>query len=167
MRFKRHARQIAIASLLACCAFAFFNAADARAQQPEGQRRPRGAVAGPSIKLPRGEGASADQSASAKEETARIAAPQKWEYCAIVGFNLRQKGFSLSSPSVPVAVVRYFPNTYEEVEGTSEEDAIANTFAKLGEEGWELVGVKVDINLTDGNGKSSATYFFKRPKRSE
>ncbi|MBC7933722.1 MAG: hypothetical protein H7Z38_24435, partial [Rubrivivax sp.] len=61
MRLKRHARRGILASLLACCAFALLNVAAARAQQPEGQRRPRGVVAGPAIKLPRGDGASADQ----------------------------------------------------------------------------------------------------------
>lgn len=167
MRLKRHARRAILASLLACCAFGLFNVAVARAQQPEGQRRPRGVVAGPAIKLPRGEGANVEQPASAKEDAARAAVPQRWEYCAIVGFNLRQRGFSLSSPSLPMAVVRYFPNTYEEVEGTNEDDAVANAFAKLGDDGWELTGVKSDINLNDGNGRSSATYYFKRPKRSE
>ncbi|MBC7932799.1 MAG: hypothetical protein H7Z38_19740, partial [Rubrivivax sp.] len=127
----------------------------------------RGVFAGPAIKLPRGEGASADQPASAKDETARVAATQKWEYCAITGFNWRQKGFSLSAPHVPAAVVRYFPSTVEEIEGTNEEDAIANAFAKLGEDGWELTGVKSDINLNEGNGKTTTTYYFKRPKRSE
>lgn len=165
MRLKRRARRAVLASLLACCAFALFNVAVARAQQPEGQRRPRGVVAGPAIKLPRGEGANADQ--SAKDEIARAAVTQKWEYCAITGFNWRQKGFSLSAPHVPVAIVRYFPSTVEEIEGTNEEDAIANAFARLGEEGWELTGVKSDINLNEGNGKTTTTYFFKRPKRSE
>ena len=167
MRVKRQARGVALASLLACYAFCFINAAAALAQQPEGQRKPRGVVAGPSIKLPRGEGANAEQSASAKEEAARASAPQKWEYCAITGIIWHQKGFSLSAPHVPAAVVRYFPNTVEEVEGISEEDAIANAFTKLGEDSWELTGVKMDFNLTEGNGKSSTTYFFKRPKRSE
>lgn len=167
MRVKRRAREAALVSLLACCAFILFNAAAVRAQQPEGQRRPRGTVAGPTIKLPRGEGANAEQPASAKEETTRAAATQKWEHCAITGIIWHQKGFSLSAPHVPAAVVRYFPSTVEEFEGASEEDAIANAFAKLGEDGWEMTGVKVEINLTEGNGKSSAMYFFKRPKRTE
>jgi hypothetical protein len=167
MRFTSHARRAIVAPLLACCALFLFNAVSARAQQPEGQRKPRGVVAGPTIKLPRGEGASAEQSASAKEEAARAAAPQKWEYCAITGIKWLQKGFSLSAPHVPAAVVRYFPNTLEEVEGANEEDALANAFARLGEDGWELTGIKLEINLNEGNGKSSATYFFKRPKRQE
>ncbi|HYH86225.1 MAG TPA: hypothetical protein VEX60_12285 [Pyrinomonadaceae bacterium] len=166
MRFKSHTHRALVAPLLACCALFLFSAV-AHSQQPEGQRRPRGAVAGPTIKLPRGEGASAEQTAGAKEEAARVAAPQKWEYCAITGIVWHQKGFSLSAPQVPAAVVRYFPSTVEEVEGVNEEDAIANAFAKLGEDGWELTGIKSDISLTDGNGKSSTTYFFKRPKRSE
>lgn len=168
MRVKNRARVAVLASLLAYCAFNLFNAEAALAQQTEGRRAPRGAVAGPTIKLPRGEGANAEEQVSAKEEAARnVAAPQKWEYCAIVGFNMRQKGFSLSSPSVTSAVVRYFPHTLEEVEGTSEDAALGNAFAKLGDEGWELTGIKSDFNLTDGNGKTTTTYYFKRPKRQD
>jgi hypothetical protein len=153
--------------LVAACAFVLIFSASAGAQTTDAPRRPSGPAASPAIKLPRGAGA-AEQSAAAKGEGARVvAAPQKWEYCAIVDFERRQKGFSLSSPYVTVAVVRYFPNNTEEIEGASVDDALANALAKLGDDGWELVAVKVEFNLTEGNGKSSPTYYFKRPKRQE
>ena len=173
MRRTHHALAIAFAvaatSAFVALAPARLAAARAQAQQAEPPRKPQGPAAGPVIKLPRGEGAPTEQTpAGVRPDAARAdASPTKWEYCAVVGFVFRQKGFSISSPSVPFAVVRYFPGTVEEVEGTSEDDALANAFAKLGEDGWELAGVRTDIRVTDGTGRSSTTYFFKRPKRQE
>ena len=40
-------------------------------------------------------------------------------------------------------------------------------FAKLGEDGWELAGVRTDLKLREGDGETTAVYFFKRPKRQE
>jgi hypothetical protein len=170
MDFKRHALTLAftLAALLGCGASEIETA---HAQQAEAPHRQRGPVASPVIKLPRGEGATPEQpssSADAKSEGVKgvEAGPRKWEYCAITGVNWHQKGLTASSAS-PSAVIRYFPSTYEEVEGGNEDDALANAFARLGEEGWELGGVKVEFNLTDGNGKSSTVYYFKRPRRAE
>jgi hypothetical protein len=159
---RAHARALA----LACFALALFvsNTATARAQQAEPPRRPQGPAAGPIIKLPRGAGANEDESqqaASAKDAAAR-AAVQKWEYCAIVGFQTREKGLNTL---YWVAIVRYFPGGSEEVEGSSEQEALINAFARLGDEGWELAGIKTEY--TDSTGKTTATYFFKRPKRQE
>jgi hypothetical protein len=50
------------------------------------------------------------------------------------------------------------------VEGTDEETALANAFAKLGEEGWELTAIRTSIHLEDGDGQSRHSYYFKRPK---
>jgi hypothetical protein len=141
------------------------------AAQTEPPRRPQGPVAGPSIKLPRGAGAEDQraQAAGAKqdEEAERAAqAPQKWEYCVIKGFKYIQKGLS-SSSRTPAAFVRYFPTGSEEIEGATEEEALANAFARLGEEGWELTAVRTDLSISDGTGTSFAAYFFKRPKRQE
>ena len=47
------------------------------------------------------------------------------------------------------------------------EDALANAFAKLGDEGWELTGIKSDISLSDGYGKTTTTFYFKRPRKAE
>ncbi|HEX8499127.1 MAG TPA: hypothetical protein VF659_00955 [Pyrinomonadaceae bacterium] len=169
--FERHkARALACAALLALAALA--HAPRAAAQTPEPPRRPHGPVAGPVIKLPPGAGAADErtQAQSARDdEPARPAwSPQRWEYCVIKGFKYHQKGFSISSPThVPAAYVRYFPSGTEEIEGANEDEALANAFAKLGEDGWELTGVRTDLSLSDGNGASTAVYFFKRPRKPE
>jgi hypothetical protein len=159
---RAHARAFA----LGCFALALFvsNAATAHAQQTEPPRRPQGPAAGPIIKLPRGAGANDEgpqQTANAKD-AARDAATQKWEYCAIVGFQTREKGLNTVYST---AIVRYFPTGSEEVEGSSEQEALINAFARLGDEGWELAGIKTDY--TDSTGRTTATYFFKRPKRQD
>jgi len=145
-----------------------FFAPAARAQQTTPPRRPSGPAAGPVIKLPPGSGASLEQTQSNSKEQAERAAhePKRWEYSAIVGFNWRQKNFP-SNVSTPSAVIRFFPNTLEEVEGGTEEDALANAFTRLGDDGWELTGISSNFSLTDGSGKTSSVYYFKRPKRQE
>ncbi|HEY0171359.1 MAG TPA: hypothetical protein VGB98_10085 [Pyrinomonadaceae bacterium] len=165
-RHKAHARAALLALLtLAPAAYP--------AQQSEPQRRRQGPVAGPAIRLPRGAGAedqrTRDAGARQGEEGERAAwAPQKWEYCVIKGFKYTQKGLSLSSSSrTPAAFVRYFPDGSEEIEGATEDEALGNAFAKLGEDGWELTAVRTDLSLSDGNGTAAAAYFFKRPKRQE
>ncbi|HEX8355199.1 MAG TPA: hypothetical protein VF611_20005 [Pyrinomonadaceae bacterium] len=174
--FTRHnARALARAALLIIAAAltpAAYGAASGGAAQSEPQRRPQGPVAGPAIKLPRGEGAAdaRTQGSGRKDEDDEPAAPapRKWEYCVIKGFRYHQKGFSITSPTnVPAAHVRYFPGGSEEIEGANEEEALGNAFAKLGEDGWELTGLRTDFKLSDGSGNSSTVYFFKRPKRQE
>lgn len=175
MYARRKTRALARAALLALLALApagARTAAQTPAPQPEPQRRPQGPVAGPAIKLPRGAGADdlPGQTPAAREaeEDARTArAPRKWEYCVIKGFKYLQKGLSLSSSRTPAAHVRYLPTGSEEIEGATEEEALGNAFAKLGEEGWELTGLRTDLSLNDGNGTAQTVYFFKRPKREE
>ena len=164
-------KALAVATLLAASALAH---AAPTAAQTETPRRPQGPVAGPAIKLPRGAGAGDErtQAPVAREDDGQDAraalAPQRWEYCVIKGFKYNQRGLSLSSSSrTPSAVVRYFPTGSEEIEGANEEEALANAFAKLGDDGWELTGVRTDLSLSDGNGTTFAAYFFKRPKRQE
>lgn len=169
-RHKALAAALALGSALAAPGLAPGRAAAQEpAAQAEPQRRPQGPAAGPVIKLPRdasvGDERAAQQSAAARDE--RTAEPQKWEYCAIVGFVSRQRGLGISGPQVSAAVIRYFGSGTEDVvEGSSasESEALAAAFTKLGEDGWELAGVRPDLTLDEGS-KSSATYFFKRPKR--
>jgi hypothetical protein len=164
------ARHKALARAVILALFALAPAAHT-AQQPEPRPRPQGPVAGPAIKLPRGAGAedqrARDAGAGRDEEVERAAwAPQRWEYCVIKGFRYNQRGLS-SSSRTPSAFVRYFPTGSEEVEGATEDEALGNAFAKLGDEGWELTAVRTDLSLSDGNGTATAAYFFKRPKRQE
>lgn len=146
----------------------FTFASTARAQQTTPPRRPSGPAAGPVIKLPRDGNASLDATQPDSKGQAERAAhePRRWEYCAIVNFNYRQKNFP-SNASTPSAVIRFFPDTLEEVEGGTEELALANAFARLGDDGWELTGITTNFSLTDGNGKTTSVYYFKRPKRQE
>jgi hypothetical protein len=145
----------------------------AQSQQPEPPRRPQGPAAGPVIKLPPGAGISEEraQAPAAKEEAAPApSAPSKWEYCVISGFHYHQnqKGLSLSSSSTrPAAYVRYLPEGSEEIEGATEEEALDNALAKLGEDGWELAAIRTDLHLVGGDGHTTSVYFFKRPKRQE
>jgi hypothetical protein len=158
----RAALRLAAALLLSQAAFA----STAGARQTPAPRRPSGPAAGPVIKLPRGDGASLEQSnpdaTRGRAERAAAERPRQWEYCAVTGFGWRQTGISTH---VAFALVRFFPNTFEEVEGAGEPDALANAFARLGEDGWELTGIGNGVSLGNGNGSSSSAYFFKRPKR--
>jgi hypothetical protein len=161
MKARDGVRALALALALAPAAYA-------QSAQPEPPRRPQGPTAGPIIKLPPGAGAVEEraQTPGAKEEAAPPL-PQKWEYCLIKGFHYVQKGFSSSSPRVPAAAVRYLPEGTEVIEGATEEEALGNALAKLGEEGWELTAIRTDLQLEDGDGKTASVYFFKRPKRQE
>lgn len=149
--------------------FALAATAHAQPQQPDPPpRRPQGPAAGPVIKLPPGSVATEEraQTNAAKEEAAP-AAPTKWEYCVINGFRHHQKGFSSSSGHVPAAHVRFLPEGSEEVEGSTEDEAVNNALARLGEDGWELTAIRTDLKLEDGDGKAASVYFLKRPKRPE
>lgn len=143
------------------------SSAVASARQDEPPRRPQGPATSPIIKLPRGAGAES-QTPEQQQPERRSTAQRKWEYCAIVGFVIKERSiYTPSSPRTPWAVIRYFPNNREEIEGANEEDALANAFAKLGDEGWEMTGVRETLKLNEGNGETRHVYYFKRPKRDE
>lgn len=169
-RLKTFARtMLRLSSIAAALLLAqFASAANAHAQQTPPTRRTSGPVAGPVIKLPRGDNASLEQTPSdspAKEQAERAPAePKRWEYCAITNVTWQQKGFSSSSRAA-YANVRFFPEGSEEIEGNSLDGALANAFTRLGNDGWELTGISNYINLSDGNGASTSVYYFKRPKR--
>ncbi|HJQ30633.1 MAG TPA: hypothetical protein VJ866_00560 [Pyrinomonadaceae bacterium] len=144
-------------------------AAQEPAAQTEPPRRPQGPAASPVIKLPR-DASLGDEREQQPQHAARdehTAEPRKWEYCSISGFVFRTSGIGSSASRVASAVVRYFGGETETIEGPSgfEDDALAVAFAKLGEDGWELAGTRTDFHLSDGDGKASTVYFFKRPKR--
>jgi hypothetical protein len=158
MNRTRRALLTALALVVVACAPALTLSA---AQQTEAPRRPRGPATGPAITLPRGQGEGLEQSQHV--EGARGSAAKRWEYCAVTHTYRKQTGFG-SSPATFFAVVRYYPNAVEEIEGRDEDDALANAFVKLGEEGWEMVAVRQNLNLLDGSGKATHTYLFKRQK---
>lgn len=162
---------VALAALLACGAHAAERFGVASAQQPQPQeapRRPQGPAAGPIIKLPRGEGQPAEQAQQPGEASKADAYTPKWEYCAITSVTRSRKAMGIgSSANMALAQVRYFPAGSESVEGPNEEDALANAFAKLGEDGWEFVAVRESLTLVEGNGHSTPVFYFKRPKRQE
>ena len=165
MKARHRATALAFALALAPVAYA------AQSPPTEPQHRPQGPAVGPVIKLPPGTGVSEErpQTPAAKEEAAP-APPPKWEYCVISGFHFHQnqKGLSLSSSSTrPAAYVRYLPEGSEEIEGATEEEALGNALARLGEDGWELTAIRTDLSLNEGDGKTTSVYFFKRPKRQE
>jgi hypothetical protein len=164
MSRKQHTPLYVVALALALGLTALAPAIAAQERQTDPPRRPQGPAAGPVIKLPRGAGGEqSPQAATQKEGAAQPAtsAPMKWEYCAITGFATHEKGLNGHSYW---AVIRYFPNTTEEVEGADTDDALANAFAKLGDDGWELAGIRTETHLTEGSGRSQTDYFFKRPK---
>lgn len=161
------------ARLLTACALAAFAfclaAADARAQA--GEKRRDGPIAGPIIKLPPGQ---YEESLATPEDDARqqqqkpattargeTRAPQRWEYCSIYWVASTQKGFG--SGYTGVAYVRYYRRGGEQIEGSSEDDALANAMNKLGEDGWELVAIRETLEVSNGSGITRPVYFFKRP----
>jgi hypothetical protein len=99
------------------------------------------------------------------------ASSQKWEYCAVRNEAVFQ---DTSGRWRGGALIHYFQaeGTREEVirarselglrsfaTPTVSEDTRAKALAKLGNEGWEMVGVEVT-----GEKNNSITYLFKRPK---
>lgn len=158
---------LAVPLLLAALALAA-PAWPARAQEQEVPRRPRGPAAGPIIKLPRGEGAPADeQRQPAETQKAQPAAALKWEYCTLTGYGFRSREVGLSLRSIPTAVIHCQPSAPQEVEGATHEHAIANALERLGEDGWELVAVRETFKLSEGTGESQPVFYLKRPKRQE
>ncbi|HYE71971.1 MAG TPA: hypothetical protein VEF04_01520 [Blastocatellia bacterium] len=107
----------------------------------------------------------------ASSVTAQQASSQKWEYCAVRNEAVFQDGTGRWRGG---ALIQYF-----QAEGTREEtirarselglksfastpvteDSRAKALTKLGNEGWEMVGVEVT-----GEKSNSITYILKRPK---
>jgi hypothetical protein len=109
----------------------------------------------------------AEEQPHAEAQKAQQAAPQKWEYCAVTGFVYKQREVGLTVRNNPAAVIHCYPNQPEEVEAPNHDLAIAMALARLGDEGWELVGVREKFTLSEGTGHSSPVFYFKRPKRQE
>jgi hypothetical protein len=106
----------------------------------------------------------------AQAQQSEASRKEKWEYCAIT--DIEDTGDQVFGRTGAAAVI-----TYHELNGRRQErvefrptqvsqgrhyreDARAKATAKLGEEGWEMVGIQV----TGENGLT-VTYVFKRPKQ--
>jgi hypothetical protein len=83
----------------------------------------------------------------------------KWEYCAMVG--LRRSGYNTATTYYPS--IEYFTPTgieVVEIRSQNKKDEITQTaqaIARLGEEGWEMVGC-------GNNSEVTHTIYFKRLK---
>ena len=91
------------------------------------------------------------QAQSTKNQEAR-----KWEYCTIAGVSYDRNRNSSS------ATIAYFTGAgrrLEEVDGGRGNDPLPAAFAKLGSEGWEMVG---QMQFTNQSEYRPDTFFFKR-----
>ena len=105
---------------------------------------------------------------------AKLMGPQKWEYCAIWSTGIEAKQYP---GKLSVAYICYFSNEgcqgeRVEVDGTNVDVALIRAGAKLGSQGWELVGSaprRYDDFGTQTTPTGSTTnnpfiLYFKRPK---
>lgn len=103
----------------------------------------------------------------------KLVAVAKWEYCAITDdTEIRDHVFGLTGAAVIVSYFELSGRRHERIEyrptqpapsrqsQSYKDEALAKAMAKLGEEGWEMVGVKVS-----GENGFSVHYLFKRPKQ--
>jgi hypothetical protein len=97
------------------------------------------------------------------------ASGQKWEYCSVGKGFYASEGIGRVGWRAPIYYFQPGGGRYEMVELQAEigrrssdwgEDARANAIAKLGNEGWEMVGIEVT-----GETSSSVAYVFKRLKQ--
>lgn len=94
----------------------------------------------------------------AKPEPGKVDVP-KWEYCALTGVGNKS---TIGNDNVPYANIVYYTGSgrrSEELESPGR-DPMAAALAKLGAEGWEMVGPSpASFNGSD----ASNLLFFKRP----
>lgn len=103
-----------------------------------------------------------------KTEAARQFQPNKWDYVYIVNkFTNRKDSFT----SVGVTVVWSSSGAVDWVEGKDERESFNNALRKLGNEGYEMVGIGTNGferlgSFSDGNGEINNPFvlYFKRPK---
>ena len=88
---------------------------------------------------------------STKNQEAR-----KWEYCTIAGVSYDS---NRNSSSATIAYLTGAGRRFETVDGGRGNDALPAAFAKLGLEGWEMVG---QMEYTNQSEYRPDTFFFKR-----
>jgi hypothetical protein len=94
----------------------------------------------------------------ARAQTTKSLEARKWEYCAIVGVAWDSRR---NSSSATIAFITAAGRRFETLDGGSSGDPMSIALAKLGSEGWELVG-QVEYN-TSGPDHRPDTWLFKRP----
>ena len=86
----------------------------------------------------------------------------QWEYCAVV------KAQYVGSPQGGIYWIAYFKGEgvrTEDVKAGPMGNAFAKAVAKLGEEGWDMVG-EGPLEIRQGPGGTPTAVFFKRRKES-
>lgn len=84
----------------------------------------------------------------------------RWEYCAV------SRAQFVGSPRGGQYWISYFRGTnvrVETVEAGVTENALAKAVARLGEEGWEMVG-EGTLDIGPGRGNPPTAIYFKRPR---
>jgi hypothetical protein len=94
----------------------------------------------------------------AQAQTTKSLEARRWEYCTIVGVSWDSKR---NSSSATIAFMTAAGRRFETLDGGSSGDPMSVALAKLGSEGWELVG-QVEYN-SNGSEHHPDTWLFKRP----
>jgi ABC-type phosphate transport system substrate-binding protein len=115
------------------------------------------------------------QSAQAQQATINNPAKrQKWEYCAIVEVDSYVENNKDAIGFTSICYIREMGLRCEKIEskiagGTEKlnkalDDALAKAIAKLGNEGWEMVGEAVPFKSSILRSKAARTLYFRRPQ---
>ena len=97
---------------------------------------------------------------AAGPRTADDAPDLQWEYCAVT------KALYVGSPQGGIYWIAYFKGEgvrVEEVKVGPQGNAFAKAVAKLGEDGWDMVG-EGPLEIRPGPGGTPTAVFFKRRK---
>jgi hypothetical protein len=94
----------------------------------------------------------------AQAQTTKSPEARKWEYCTIVGVSWDSKR---NSSSATIGFITAGGRRFETLDGGSSGDPMSIALAKLGSEGWELVG-QVEYNSYRSEHHPD-TWLFKRP----
>lgn len=96
----------------------------------------------------------------------RMFEPTRWEYCSVVPSTAVSTEFGKHSGTVTIYYAKDVADTSEKVEGTLKNGAIdsvvAKAVAKLGAEGWEMVGQGTFLSYERDQ---APALYFKRPIR--
>jgi hypothetical protein len=96
-------------------------------------------------------------------EPSKLQSDLQWEYCAVV------KAQYVGSPQGGIYWIAYFRGDgvkTEDVKAGPTSNAFAKAVAKLGEEGWDMVG-EGPLEIRQGPGGTQTAMFFKRRKESD